>query len=177
MTRPHLFRLTYAALFLALALLLPFLTGQIPQLGKMLTPMHFPVLLCGFLSGWYYGLAVGLVAPLLRSLLFGMPLLFPDAVGMAFELATYGLLAGVIYRLLPKKIPFVYLSLITAMFGGRLVWGAVRYVLTGVSGTAFPFSAFLAGAVTNALPGIALQIVLVPILVLTLRRLKLSANE
>ena len=66
-------RLVYSALFLALALLLPFLTGQIPQIGSALNPMHIPVLLCGFVCGWPWGLAVGLIAPLLRHLLFGMP--------------------------------------------------------------------------------------------------------
>ena len=96
-------RLIYAALYLAIALVLPFVTGQIPQIGEALCPMHIPVLLCGFVCGWPYGLAVGLVAPLLRSALFGMPRLFPTAVAMTPELAVYGALAGLCYRLLPKK--------------------------------------------------------------------------
>ena len=66
-------KLAYAALFLALCLVLPLLTGQIPQIGSMLLPMHIPVLLCGLVCGWQYGAAVGFVAPLLRSLLFTMP--------------------------------------------------------------------------------------------------------
>ena len=86
----HVRRLTYAALFLALALVLPFLTGQIPRIGSMLCPMHFPALLCGFVCGWPYGLAVGLIAPVLRSALFGMPPMYPTAVAMALELAAYG---------------------------------------------------------------------------------------
>ena len=67
--------LIYAALCLALCLYLPFLTGQIPQIGKALSPMHIPVLLCGFLCGWPYALAVGFIAPFLRFLLFHMPCL------------------------------------------------------------------------------------------------------
>ena len=89
---------------LALCLLLPFLTGQIPQVGSMLCPMHIPVLICGLACGWPYGLVVGLIAPIFRSLLFGMPPLFPTATAMAFELAAYGAISGILYLLLPKKI-------------------------------------------------------------------------
>ena len=70
-------RMILAAFFIALGLVLPFLTGQIPTFGRMLLPMHIPVLLCGFILGWPYGMAVGLVLPLFRSYLFGMPPVFP----------------------------------------------------------------------------------------------------
>ncbi len=169
-------RLAYSALFLALALVLPFLTGQIPTIGKALSPMHIPVMLCGFLCGPLWGAAVGAVAPLLRSVLFGMPAMFPGGVAMTFELATYGVLSGWLYRLLPRKLWSIYVSLLVAMVGGRLVWGAARYVLAGLSGSAFPFSAFLAGAVTGAIPGIILHIVLIPLLVMGLERAKLTLD-
>ncbi len=169
-------KLTYSALFLALAMVLPFLTGQIPEIGAMLSPMHIPVLLCGFVCGWPWGLAVGLIAPLLRSVLFGIPKLYPSAVAMTFELAAYGALAGILYRSLPRKPWSVYVSLILAMIGGRLVWGAARYVLAGLSGSEFPLSAFFAGAVFNAVPGIILHIILIPILVLVLEKAKLTLN-
>lgn len=87
-------QLVPAALFLALAFVLPLLTGQVPKVGNMLCPMHFPVLLCGFVLGGPWGLAVGFAAPLLRSVLFGMPPMFPVAISMAFELATYGWCPG-----------------------------------------------------------------------------------
>lgn len=160
----------YAAMCLALALVLPFLTGQIPQIGKMLSPMHIPVFLCGFLCGWQWGLLVGFVAPILRSLLFGMPAFFPGACAMAFELATYGLLSGLLYGLLPKKKWAVMLSLVLAMLGGRAVWGLARYVFAGLQGSSFPFSAFVAGAFTNAIPGIILHLILVPLLVFALEK-------
>jgi len=161
-----------AALFLALAYVLPFLTGQIPQIGSMLCPMHIPVLLCGFICGWPWGLAVGIAAPLLRSLTLGMPPLFPTAVCMAFELAVYGALAGFLYRTLPKKKSSVYAALLGAMIAGRIVWGAAMFVCTGLSGGDFGFAAFLAGAVTNALPGIAVQIVLIPVLVIAIEQMQ-----
>ena len=119
---------------------------------------------------------MGAVAPLLRSVLFGMPAMFPGGVAMTFELATYGVLSGWLYRLLPRKPWSIYVSLLVAMLGGRLVWGAARFVLAGLSGSEFPFSAFLAGAVTGAVPGIVLHIVLIPLLVMGLERAKLTLD-
>ncbi len=169
-------RMVYAAVFLALALVLPFLTGQIPQIGSMLSPMHIPVFLCGFLCGWPWGLAVGFLAPFLRSLIFGMPPMFPTAVAMAFELAVYGCLAGLLYALLPRRRGSVYTALIVSMIAGRVVWGVVRLILAGLSGNSFTFKMFLAGAFTNAIPGIILHIVLIPVLVIALERAGLSLN-
>ena len=136
----------------------------------MLCPLHLPVLLAGFLCGGYWGLAVGFAAPLLRSLIVGMPPLFPAAVAMAFELATYGWLVGILYTRLPKRKPFIYVSLLISMIAGRVVWGGVTYVLMGIQGSHFTFSAFLAGALTGALPGIILHIVLIPPLVMLAKR-------
>ena len=170
-------RLTFSALYLAIALVLPFITGQIPEIGAMLSPMHIPVLLCGFVCGWPWGLAVGLIAPMLRSVLFGMPTMYPTAIAMTFELAVYGALTGILYRLLPRKTWSVYAALILAMIGGRLVWGAAQYVLLLARGTAFTPELFLAGAVINAIPGIILHIVLIPVLVIVLEKAKLTLNR
>lgn len=169
--------LTYAAVYLALAIILPFLTGQIPEIGAMLCPMHIPVLLCGFACGWPWGLAVGLIAPLLRSALFGMPKLYPTAIAMTFELATYGLISGLLYRRLPKRAWAVYVSLIAAMVAGRLVWGGAQYVLLTTQGTIFTMKMFLAGAITTTIPGIILHVILIPVLVLMLRKTKLLLNQ
>lgn len=161
-----LLKMILAALFLALAYVMPFLTGQIPEIGAMLCPLHIPVLLCGFICGWPWGLAVGVIAPLFRSLTLGMPPLFPTAVCMAFELAAYGAVAGLMHKLLPRKKISIYVSLIVAMVVGRLVWGAAMMVCMGISGGAFTLAAFVAGAFTNAIPGIIVQLVLIPILVM-----------
>ena len=161
-----LLKMVLAAMFLALAYVMPFLTGQIPEVGSMLCPMHIPVILCGFVCGPIWGLAVGATAPFFRSLTLHMPPLFPVAVCMAFELAAYGAVAGLMHRLLPRKKPFVYVSLIISMLVGRLVWGAAMYVCLSINGGAFTFAAFIAGAFTNAIPGIVVQIVLVPVFVM-----------
>ena len=165
-------QLVLAALFLALAFVLPLLTGQLQQIGSMLCPMHFPVLLCGFVLGGPWGLAVGFVAPLLRSVLFGMPPMFPVAIAMAFELAVYGLVSGAVWRRVRHTLPMMYAALVTAMAAGRLAWGAVRFVLAGLVGGSFPFSAFLSGALFTAVPGIAAQLVLIPLILVALQKAK-----
>ena len=170
-------KLTFSALCIALAMVLPLITGHIPTIGKALSPMHIPVFLCGFLCGWPWGLVVGLVSPLLRSFLFGFPAILPGGVAMTFELATYGAVSGLLYRALPKKVPYLYVTLLVSMVCGRIVWGCARYVIAGLQHGSFPFSAFLAGAVTDALPGIILHILLIPPLVLALRRAKLDLNQ
>ena len=170
-------RLTYAALYLAIAMVLPFVTGQIPEIGSMLCPMHIPALLCGFMCGWHWGLAVGFIAPLLRSVLFGMPAMIPSAVSMAFELAVYGGMAGLLRHLLPKKKWITYAVLFISMIAGRIAWGAVRVILAGLSGSSFTWALFIAGAITNAIPGIILQLILIPILVIAMERAGLSLNQ
>lgn len=169
--RNEIKKLTLSAMFLALAFVMPFLTGQIPQIGSMLCPMHIPVLLCGFFCGAPWGLAVGFIAPLLRSFTLGMPPMFPTAFCMAFELAAYGLVAGWLHKKLAKKKINVYVSLLCAMIIGRLIWGAVMFACMGFDASAFGLSAFMAGAILNAVPGIVLQIVLIPIIVITLEKI------
>ena len=172
--RTHAMNLTLSAMFLALAFVMPFLTGQIPEIGSKLCPLHIPVLLCGFVCGWPWGLMVGFIAPLFRSLTLGMPPLFPTALCMAFELATYGAMTGWLYQILPRKKVSIYVSLLMAMVIGRVVWGIVMYACMGVSGGSFTFNAFLAGAVINAIPGIIVQIVLIPVLIMVLEKAQYS---
>ena len=161
-----LYKITLSGIFLALAYVLPFLTGQLPQAGSMLCPMHIPVLLCGFICGWKYGSVVGLIAPFLRSLTLSMPPLFPTAICMSCELAVYGLLTGLMYNLLPKKKIFIYVSLIIAMLLGRVVWGMAMFSSLGFSSELFNLSVFWTQAFANALPGIILQVILIPIIMI-----------
>lgn len=170
-------KLVLSAMFLALALTLPFLTGQIPQIGSMLSPMHFPVLLCGFSCGPLAGLVVGAIAPILRFALFGMPPLVPTGAAMAFELAAYGLVSGWMNRKLPRKTGFLYVSLIVSMLAGRAVWGVASALILTARGGAFPLSAFLAGAFVKAWPGIVCQIALVPPLANALSRAGFSGRK
>lgn len=170
-TRKNVFHLTLAAMFLAIGMVLPFLTGQLPQIGNMLLPMHIPVLLCGLICGWQYGLGVGLVLPLLRYALFGMPILFPTGIAMAFELATYGLVIGFVYSHSRWQcVISLYRSMIVAMVAGRMVWAAVQIVLLGLGDNGFTWQMFLAGAFLNAIPGIVLQLVLIPTVMVALNR-------
>ncbi|MGM9941987.1 MAG: ECF transporter S component [Bulleidia sp.] len=164
-------KLVLSGMFLALGIVLPFLTGNIPQIGSMMCPMHIPVLLCGFICGWKYGMVVGLITPLLRSAMFGMPPMFPSAVGMAFELMTYGFLSGFLYEHSRWQcVKALYRCLVLAMIGGRLVWGAAMIVLLGINGGMFTFQAFLSGALLNAVPGIAIQLVLIPAVMVALHK-------
>lgn len=162
--------LALAAMFLALAYVMPFLTGQVPQIGSMLCPMHIPVILCGYICGAPWGFAVGAVAPLLRSLTLGMPPLFPTAFAMTFELAAYGLISGLLYRKLPKTRINIYLSLVASMVAGRLIWGIVQLCCAGLDASKFSLAAFWSGAVANAVPGILIQLILIPVLVMALEK-------
>lgn len=166
-----LLQLINSALSLAIGIILPFFTGQIPQIGSMLLPMHIPVFLCGLICGWQYGLVVGFILPLMRSFLFGMPPLYPTAISMAFELAAYGFLSGLLFsKARWQCIRSLYRCLILAMLGGRLVWGIVQAFLLGLGKNGFTLYAFLAGAFVNAIPGILLQLILIPAVMLALHK-------
>ncbi len=163
--------LTLSAMFLALGLVLPLLTGQIPQIGNMLLPMHLPVFLCGLICGWQYGGVIGFVTPLLRYVIFGMPVLYPTGLAMSLELMTYGIVAGLLYAISKWQcVVALYRCLIIAMLAGRAVWGVTEVILLGLSGDSFTWQAFFAGAFLNAVPGIILQLILIPAIMLALHR-------
>lgn len=157
-------KITLSAVFFALGLMLPFFTGQIREIGKMLLPMHIPVMLCGFICGQWYGLIIGFLLPIIRSVAFGMPIFYPSAIAMSFELMTYGFFVGFIYNInKTKKIFSIYLSLIISMILGRIVWGIVSLILYGIIQKTFTLSFFIATTISNGFPGIILQIILIPI--------------
>lgn len=168
-------KIVISAFFLALALVLPFITGQIPEIGNMLCPMHIPAMLCGFICGGPWGAAVGFIAPILRNLIFTMPKV-PACYGMAVELAVYGLSCGLFYKIFPKKIPFIYLTLGISMILGRIAWGLTwALLITKIFTVPFDFtlSYFWVNGFLQAVPGMILQVILVPTVVIALRKQKL----
>ena len=172
-------KLVLSAMFMAIGLVLPFITGQIQQIGNMLLPMHIPVLFCGLICGWQYGAVVGFVLPLLRYVLFGMPPIFPTGVSMSFELAVYGAVIGLFMEQLSKRhttdsgknyVRNLYLALIGAMLAGRIVWGLVRFILARATMQPFTMEMFMAGAFLTAIPGIIVQLILIPGIMAALKR-------
>ena len=168
-------KMCFAALLLALGWLLPLLTGQNRDLGNMLSLIHIPAYLGGFLLGPWYGLLLGCLIPLSRSVFFGMPVLYPRALCMAFEMAAYGGISGGIYWILNKKSKMtkwlsVYISIIPAMLLGRVVWGIGRAVCGLFSTEPFTWGAFVAGGFATAWPGMIAQLILLPILVVSVEK-------
>ena len=181
MKKTTLYRTVLSASLMALGFVLPFFTGNIPEIGNMLLPMHLPVLLCGLACGPIYGGVIGFALPLLRSLFLSRPVLYPNAIAMAFELAAYGLFIGIFYFLLVKKAklptyPSALISLLIAMIAGRAVWGVAQVLLLLGSQKSFTFAIFLANGFLNAIPGIVLQIILIPALMLILTKSKLTGS-
>lgn len=163
---PNVRKTIIAAIFLSLGMVLPYFTGQIKELGDTLLPMHIPVMLCGLVCGAKYGFTVGMLLPILRSVTIGMPPIYPNSVWMALELATYGFIIGYLYFSFQKKqIWWLYCCLITSMISGRIVWGIAKTVLLGISGKIFTFHAFILGGIVDSLPGIILQLVLIPVII------------
>ena len=167
--RAHIRTITLSAMFLALALLLPFLTGQIPQIGSLVSPMHIPALLCGMTCGPVWGLVVGAVSPLLRSLLFTMP---PMAMApmMAVELAAYGAVSGLLMRILPKGNLWLYANLAVSMIAGRILYTIVKIAVMGL-GEAAPLVIFL-DTFTGTWVGIIVHFIVIPPLVMLIRKLE-----
>lgn len=167
-------KITLAGLFLAIGILLPFVTSHgigIPAAGQMFLPMHIPVLLCSFLCGPVYGGICGFILPVLNSVLTGMPALFPNAVIMTFELTTYGIIAGLIKKYTNKT----YLSLLVAMIAGRIVYGIVAGIILFASPAA-KYASVIAATV-KGLPGIGIQFIIIPPLVKAISAKFTSATE
>jgi len=170
--RARTMKLVLTAMFVAMGMILPLLTGQIKEIGDSLLPMHLPILLCGLLCGGGWGLTAGLLTPFLRSVSFGMPPLYPNAVWMAAELGTYGLVIGLVSALLGNKhtVGRIYFALLSAMLAGRAVWGVAKALLLGVADKPFTWAMFWAGGFLDAIPGIVLQLILIPVIALTVQR-------
>lgn len=155
-------RLIIAGLLLAIGIIIPmiFHTTGIP--GTVFLPMHIPVLIGGFLLPPYLALLLGMLTPILNSLIVGMPPLFPMAVIMIFELGIYGLVASVLYRKL--KFPSV-IALIISMILGRIMAGIIVFILAAFFAVQMDPMIFIISGVTTGLPGILVQLILIPSLI------------
>ena len=157
--------MVFSAMFITIGLLLPLLTGNIAEWGKSLCPMHLPVLICGAVCGWQWGMAVGFITPLLRSMLFSMPIMYPTAVCMAFELAAYGLVIGLMLKCISgrtDRLASIYISLTVAMLLGRVILGVAHFAMLGMFGTPYSWQVFVTSAFAQAVPAIVVQYAIVP---------------
>lgn len=159
--------LILTAFFIAMGIILPMAFHYFGGTGPVFLPMHIPVLLCGFVCGWKYGLIAGIITPLLSSILTGMPPIFPIGAGMVCELAVYGLLCGLLYKSFKRN---VYLSLIISMIGGRMISGIANMIFFGIAGKPYGLSVFLTGAFVTSIPGIVIQIIFIPIIIIALKK-------
>ena len=183
-TNRNLRAMVVTALLLALGMILPFITGQIQVIGKIISPLHIPALICGLTCGWQWGLGLGIVLPILRGFTLGMPPFPMVALPMAFELGGYGLLTGLLYPFLLKKmkkesrLPAMLCALVIAMIGGRIIGGAGKALLLsfGLIGSSSPytFAVFFSSYFAGTAPGALIHLVLVPAVVTALERAKLS---
>ena len=160
------------AVCIALCVVLPQAFHAIPNAGSIYLPMHIPVLLCGLICGWPYGLLCGLAGPALSALITGMP---PAAVlpGMMVECGVYGFAAGLLMQLVRTKRLYadLYISLVAAMLLGRVVSGAAKALI--VSAGSYSMASWVAGSFVTALPGIIIQLALLPSIVYALMRARL----
>ena len=168
-------KLVFTAVCSALCLVLPMAFHTIPNAGSIFLPMHIPVLLCGLICGWPYGTVCGLIGPFLSSVITAMP---PAAMlpSMMVECAVYGFASGLLMKYVRtgKPVTDLYISLISAMAAGRIAAGfAKAWIFTpGVS----PF-AWVTTSLVTGIPGIVLQLVLMPLVVTALTRARLVPNR
>lgn len=177
MTKPkkYIWEMVSAAMCIALGVVLPLAFHSIPNAASILLPMHIPVLLCGLLCGPAYGLACGILVPLLSAMITGMPA--PAYLpSMICELATYGFVAGLLIVIVRSGSHWAntYIALVGAMLIGRLVYGAVNAFIFRVG--SYSLYLWLTASFVTALPGIIIQLVLLPLIVVALRKAKLAAQ-
>lgn len=151
-----------AALLLACAVLIPTAFHYLRLAGQIFLPMHIPVLIAGFMVPWKYAALCGFLAPALSFLITSMPPM-PSGIVMMFELGVYGALASILYR---KFRINIYLSLVITMLAGRFVSILGNFILANLFlGTAFELMKFINTLFVIALPGIIIQLIIVPVIV------------
>lgn len=171
-------KLIFSAIFLAIGFILPMFIGQIPTIGKMLLPMHIPIFLCAMICDYKCGAIIGFILPILRSLLFSVPVMYPTAIAVAFEMSVYGLITGLIFGLCKKKnIISIYTSMLPAMLLGRIVRCFAEIILLNIKGNPFIWKTFATTTILNSTPGIILQLILIPAVILALKKAKVIRFE
>ena len=161
-------KMVYTAICSALCVILPMAFHTIQNAGTIFLPMHIPVLLCGLICGWPYGLVCGVMGPCLSSLLTSMPpaVMLPS---MAVECAVYGCVTGLMMRYVRtgKTVPDLYISMVTAMVAGRVLAGFAKAWIFGMADAPF---AWVTTSLVAGIPGIVIQLVLIPLLVVTMTK-------
>ena len=172
MSKMKVKQMVITAMFIAIGIVLPLAFHSIPRAGSILLPMHIPVLLCGIICGFPYGLACGILTPLLASPLTGMPpaIILPS---MLFELAAYGTASSLLMHYVHIKNLFakIYISLIAAMLFGRIFFGIVNALIFSAGN--YSMQIWLTASFVTALPGIVIQILAIPVVVVILQKAKL----
>lgn len=160
-------KLVFASVCIAMCLVLPMAFHTVQNAGAIFLPMHIPVLLCGLICGWQYGLICGLTGPLISSLITGMPAM-AILPSMMVELAVYGLVCGAMMKFVKTKSTYVdlYISLVTALILGRIVSGAAKALIFNVG--KYSLKMWVTGSFITALPGLIIQLVLIPTVVYAL---------
>ena len=180
----RLYSLTVSSILLALGMVLPFLTGQIQLIAKIISPLHIPALICGLCCGWQWGFALGFILPILRGAIFGIPVFPATALPMAFELAAYGVFTGFLYPLFVRRpakkshLAALLLSMLIAMVTGRIIGGAAKAALLtfGLIGSSAPFTfaAFFSSYFVTTAPGALIHLLVIPQIILALEKANLS---
>lgn len=168
-------KLIFAALLFALGLVLPFLTMQIRSIGNMFLPMHLPVLLCGLLIGPIHALIIGFLLPLTRSFIFGMPVFYPNAIAMSFEIAALGFFAGFFYvkKSKYKCIFELYKSIIASILISRMFYILMMLILMSFLQNKIAVVAIITRAFIACIPGVIIELTLIPIILLALQKTKI----
>ncbi|MBE5040486.1 ECF transporter S component [Ructibacterium gallinarum] len=161
-------KLTFTALFAAAGVLLPqifhFIGGA--AAGGVFLPMHFPVLLAGLLLGPWAGAAVGFLCPVLSCLMTGMPAA-AKLPFMIIELLGYGIMAGLTSKIWRWNL---YFCLLSAMAAGRLLNAVALEICGQLLHLNVPAAVSVWTAVLTGIPGIVVQIVLIPFIVAVFRK-------
>ena len=173
--KTNLEKLVLTGILIAAGVALPIAFHAIPNAGSIFLPMHIPIFICGLLCGFPYGFICGILTPLLSSLLTGMP---PAAYlpAMLCELATYGLVSSILIKVIktPNRYVNLYACLIGAMLCGRIVYGILNSLIFRVG--SYSLQLWVTSAFITSLPGIFIQLVFIPAIVMALEKAKLTKN-